>query len=502
MILSQLKFAKQSGVEIIPCIMQGQSWKATGWLGLLTGETSALLPLTMDVRLNSDRSPTAGCLWIKLADESSFEETVRSQLYGQIQTVIGAGLSLGDNDEVTEVTEVTEVKEELERLRDALVPRADSQSAVATTLVMSDPTMPAAIPAGVPKLPARFQTTAHIRELTRLCLSTEAADIAKPRVGFFGMGGIGKTVTGASIARDPDVRQYFEAIIWLPLGQTPMISKLQNLLFMQCMGTELSRELSSDEKKEALQQAMLGKRVLLCLDDLWEDVHEAELNFADVSAGSKVLISTRMQGLLAGGHQIEVGLPSPSDSARMLLSAADVEDHSREPKGVFEIVELCGRLPLALSIAGRLVASLGLGGAEDWSGMVGVLREELRESHSGGCEEGMIRASLRGLKGSAQEQTSVKSLLLLFALVPGAHADLCNRSLPQLPPTNPSTGPAEDTFCPLEILLLMFQAVNKGSRASMMHIRKWLRVLIDRSLVSGMLPCAQNAFWTDKYCCM
>eukprot|EP01043_Picozoa_sp_COSAG02_P136589 COSAG02_NODE_74955_length_151_cov_217.596154_1_plen_42_part_10 len=42
----------------------------------------------------------------------------------------------------------------------------------------------------------------------------------------------------------------------------------------------------------------------------------------------------------------------------------------------------------------------------------------------------MIRASLRGLKGSAQEQSSVKSLLLLFGLVP------------------------EDTHCPLEVLLL------------------------------------------------
>ena len=40
---------------------------------------------------------------------------------------------------------------------------------------------------------------------------------------------------------------------------------------------------------------------------------------------------------------------------------------------------------------------MGLVGTEDWSGMIGVLKEELRESHSGGgVEEGMIRASLRG----------------------------------------------------------------------------------------------------------
>eukprot|EP01046_Picozoa_sp_COSAG06_P047343 COSAG06_NODE_6869_length_2736_cov_1.640880_1_plen_864_part_01 len=189
-----------------------------------------------------------------------------------------------------------------------------------------------------------------------------------------------------------------------------------------------------------------------------------ELNFADVSAGSKVLISTRMKALLEGGHQMEVGLPSPSDSARMLLSAAGVEDvGARAPTGVDEIVDLCGRLPLALGIAGRLAASLDLVGTQDWSDMIGVLKEELRESHSGGAEGGMIRASLKGLKGSPTEQANVRSLLLMFALVP------------------------EDTYCPLEVLLLMYKAVHEGSTATIMHIRKYLRILINRSLVLGTI---------------
>merc|ERR1719201_1756608 len=89
-----------------------------------------------------------------------------------------------------------------------------------------------------------------------------------------------------------------------------------------------------------------------------------------------------------------------------------------EPQGVLEIVDLCGRLPLALGIAGRLAASLDLVGTYDWSDMIGVLKEELRESHSGGAEGGMIRASLKGLKGSTQEQENVKALLRLFAIVP------------------------------------------------------------------------------------
>ena len=354
----EVKYAKQCGVEILPVMMEGGGWRASGHLGIIT----------------------AGALWTRLSDESQFEQNVH-QLHSQIQKVIGAslldGFDVRGHDEGA--ASANEAKEELERLRDDLVSKDDAASAA----VLADPSQPATIPAGVPKLPPRFQPTEQIQELTRLVLSTSPSDMKMPRVGFWGMGGIGKTVTGAAIVRSDDVRLHFHAIIWLPIGQTPVISKLQNLCHMQCTGKELSAELSSEEKKEALQQAMSGKRVLLCLDDLWTEEHEHELNFADVSAGSKVLISTRMKALLEGGHQVEVGLPSPSDSARMLLAAVDADVSGRQPAGVSEIVDLCGRLPLALGIAGRLAANLGLVGTEDWSDMIGVLKEELHESHSG-----------------------------------------------------------------------------------------------------------------------
>ena len=80
------------------------------------------------------------------------------------------------------------------------------------------------------------------------------------------MGGIGKTVTGAAIVRDVSVRQHFDLIVWLPLGATPAIAKVQNLCHLQCVGAELNPELSAEERKEKLQQAMAGKRTLLCLD--------------------------------------------------------------------------------------------------------------------------------------------------------------------------------------------------------------------------------------------
>ena len=47
------------------------------------------------------------------------------------------------------------------------------------------------------------------------------------KVATFGMGGIGKTVMAAWVARDTDVRRHFEVVLWLTLSQTPHIPKLQ-----------------------------------------------------------------------------------------------------------------------------------------------------------------------------------------------------------------------------------------------------------------------------------
>ena len=40
----ELKFAKQTGVPIVPVMMQGGGWAAKGWLGLLTGSDTNISP--------------------------------------------------------------------------------------------------------------------------------------------------------------------------------------------------------------------------------------------------------------------------------------------------------------------------------------------------------------------------------------------------------------------------------------------------------------------------
>ena len=228
---------------------------------------------------------------------------------------------------------------------------------------------------------------------------------------------------------------------------------------------------------------MKGRCLLLYLDDCWQDEHIEVLNLVDKSTGSCVLISTRIRGL-CGSNSVEIPPPSEADAISIVMAAAGLDKDDTPPKDAASIVALCGRLPLALAMAGKLILDIDIG--RDWEGVPEILRKELREHESASCEQKVIRASL-GALGSGAEADNIRALFKLLGLVP------------------------EDTICPLDTLLLMFNTlvtpVHKGALTStgrqysfdksssdnklrkggtsLLHIRKYIKVLVDRSLVLG-----------------
>ena len=239
------------------------------------------------------------------------------------------------------------------------------------------------------------------------------------------------------------------------------MEKLQSSAMQQLIGKPMDSNLSEEERHAALREAFKGKRALLALDDLWEEEHQTPLNFVDASCGSRVLISTRIRHLLSDAFSVEIGRPSVEDSISILMGAAELSDTGDAPAEAHEIIQLCGRLPLALVMAGKLILELEVG--SKWDGITSILRDELRgDEQAASREQAVIRASLAGLKGSDRDTTGARQLFKLFGLVP------------------------EDTSCPLECLQMMYDAVYETTKAtSVLHIRKWLKMLIDRSLVLG-----------------
>ena len=76
----------------------------------------------------------------------------------------------------------------------------------------------------------------------------------------------------------------------------------------------------------------------------------------EVSGWWEVLVTTRMRGLLPHASELECGLLTEQEAMALLLEQAELEE---EPPLAGEVLRLCGRLALTVSIAGGMVQANG-----------------------------------------------------------------------------------------------------------------------------------------------
>jgi hypothetical protein len=105
---------------------------------------------------------------------------------------------------------------------------------------------------------------------------------------------------------------------------------------------------------------MLGRKLLLVLDDLWDPEVEQMLNAVDAASGSKVLISSRVRGALAGSDVVEVGAPSEAEAVRRLLATAGLPDDAAAPSEARAVVRFCNCLvpPSSASKASKFLVTV------------------------------------------------------------------------------------------------------------------------------------------------
>ncbi len=226
----------------------------------------------------------------------------------------------------------------------------------------------------VPSLPPRF--LARPDRLDPLIASLRA-DLDRPvvlsgvtaRVGLHGMGGIGKSVLAAAVARDRRIREAFpDGIVWLIVGQRPDIPGLQRQAHRRLGG---DGAFADNEGRSKLAELMREKAALLILDDVWNrlDVHAFDV----LGPRCRSLITTRDGGLLRslGGPQHVLDLLTDDEAVHLLALTADLSPDALPAEAVAILAE-CGRLPLAVALCGGLLRS----------GMpAGLIVEQLRQSH-------------------------------------------------------------------------------------------------------------------------
>ncbi|SNY69799.1 AfsR/SARP family transcriptional regulator [Paractinoplanes atraurantiacus] len=242
-------------------------------------------------------------------------------------------------------------------------------------------------------------------------------------VAIDGMGGVGKSTLAARFARSV-AGEFTDGQLYLDLhGEQG--DALLSLLY--ALGVPASNVPDTfDAQVGTYRSLTAGKRILVLLDNVVDPARVRPL--LPNSAESLVLITSRrpLLGLAAfeGAHLMHLDVPDPASARELLLRrlSATPNRTAAEPDAgiVDEIIESCGRLPLAVAIlAARLTARPSLSLASVAAGLRGARR---LESFPGGLAGHDPRAAFAWSYRQLSDGARRLFRLLGVALGPGVTA--------------------------------------------------------------------------------
>jgi len=222
--------------------------------------------------------------------------------------------------------------------------------------------------------------------LVKDCQKTAIPGVSK--FGLHGMGGLGKSVLVAALARDEEVRHFFsDGIFWLRLGIDPKITLKQSVL-ARMLDNKIHSFNDEEDGRAILSSLLADKNCLIILDDVWHAENVKAL-LSSLGPRSKMLITTRNASIITaiGAKKYELGLLSDIQSSE-LLSKWSGQDMAELPSEAHEIIRECGNLPLALVICGALAKD-----GVSWNDLLDALKKAKLEfiSH----EYGSVMISMK-----------------------------------------------------------------------------------------------------------
>ncbi|CAL5382948.1 unnamed protein product [Camellia sinensis] len=184
-------------------------------------------------------------------------------------------------------------------------------------------------------------------------------------IPIVGMGGIGKTTLAQMVFNDETVKNHFDLNAWVCVSDEFELMKITKAIYDSVTSQTCSFN-NLDQAQVQLKQALVGKKFLLVLDDVWNkkysDWNDLKSPFNDGAQGSKVVVTTRnrdvarMMGTVEL-HDVEI---LSDDDCWSLFAQHAFENRSiaANPNLVSigkKIVEKCKGLPLAARTFGGLL---------------------------------------------------------------------------------------------------------------------------------------------------
>ncbi|WP_327748277.1 NB-ARC domain-containing protein [Streptomyces europaeiscabiei] len=227
------------------------------------------------------------------------------------------------------------------------------------------------LPPDPPVFMGRRSELARLAEITDVVAvsaaptpSTRAVSPDAPAtVLISGMPGIGKTALAVHWAHRvaghfPDGRLHVGLRGFDPV-RVPLDPAAALRGMLAALGVPPTRMPDCTDSLAGLYRSLLaGRRLLVVLDDAADTEQVRPL--LPASPGCLTLVTSRnaLSGLIASGtHPLRLGLPSAADARATLAAHTGHDRPAAEPEAADEIVALCGRLPLALTIVATRAAA-------------------------------------------------------------------------------------------------------------------------------------------------
>ncbi len=238
-------------------------------------------------------------------------------------------------------------RDTVDRLADALGPSPDERAELAET--SSRRGKPRATGTPVPRqLPPRVAhftgREAHIDTVVEL--------LADSSVVLSGMGGVGKTALAVHVGhlvaeRFPDGRLYLDLRDGLPPHEA--LARLLRSIGVPGIPHDLA------EAASAFRSALADRRVLLVLDDA-ANADQVRPLLPGAPGSAAIITSRRALDALPHVRHVRLDVLTSLESRRLLTAPAG-DRVAAEPDAAADIARLCGRLPLAIRLAGARLAA-------------------------------------------------------------------------------------------------------------------------------------------------
>jgi DNA-binding SARP family transcriptional activator len=218
--------------------------------------------------------------------------------------------------------------------------------------------IPNLLPTDIADFTGRAAQLAQVRE----CLLGEAARGAQrplPVVVIAGKGGVGKTSLATHAAHSV-AHHFSDGLLFADLhgGTSNLVSPMGVLeRFLRALGVPTAQIPEGlDERAEIYRSLVADRKVLVVLDDATSENQVWPLLPGGGAAGVIITTRRRLTGL-AGASHVELDVLDADMSLDLLAHIAGEERVQAEHEAAVAVVRHCGRLPLALRIAGARLSA-------------------------------------------------------------------------------------------------------------------------------------------------